>query len=59
MFLQDTKVGDEHSFCLKICPNPYKFCIGMFVLRLFLDGKGLNLHQFILHIAQSDLFRMA
>ena len=27
MFLQDTKVGDECSFCLKICLNPYRFCI--------------------------------
>ena len=39
MFLQDTKVGDERSFCLKICPNTYKFCIGMFVLRLFWTEK--------------------
>lgn len=41
MFLQDTKVGDERSFCLKICPNPYKFCIGMFVLRLYLENHNI------------------
>lgn len=28
-------------------------------IKTLSDGKGLNLHQFILHIAQSDLFRMA
>lgn len=39
MFLQNTKVGDERSFCLKICLNPYRFCIGMFVLRLFWRKK--------------------
>lgn len=58
MFLQDTKVGDERSFCLKICLNPYRFCISTFILCTLSDGKGLNLHQFILYIAQSDLFRM-
>ena len=39
MFLQNTKVEDERSFCLKICLNPYRFCIGMFVLRLFWTKK--------------------
>ena len=28
-------------------------------IKTLSDRKGLNLHQFILHIAQSDLFRMA
>lgn len=35
MFFQDTKVGDECSFRLKICLNPYKFCIDIFIVRLF------------------------
>ena len=39
MFLQDTKVGDECSFCLKICLNPYRFCIATFILRLFRTEK--------------------
>ena len=39
MFLKNKKIRDESSFCLKICPNPYKFCIGMFVLRLFWTEK--------------------